>query len=408
MKRNNVIIRFFLLTAALSLILTSCSFNRVIINMHEIPDATLEYTSDINKNERIQLNMYSYSMNCGDFFNIIAYVFSDDDISPTFKSSDTSVVTVTAQGRVTAISEGQADVIVSAGSLQEICRVTVSNELPTTAVPTGTITAIPTETEDPIPTGTGEILPEEIKISGISSSLTLSVGEKIELNAKVYPENAPQDIIWILSNQRVASLDTENGILKATYAPNDNGTGYAVVTAMSADGSVSKSFDLVVLQRAKSITIRNTNTTLKLGEEMRIDYTYSPGNSYKVSAVFSSSDTSVATVSSGGRITAVGEGTATIRTAYDFNKSVYDEITITVISDITDEDDNDIVEGGDEGGDNIENEDSSDGGNGTENNDVNENNGDGDSTEVNVPMDEILPSENQLHNDNQKDDNGET
>ena len=63
---------------------------------------------------------------------------------------------------------------------------------------------------------------------------------------------------------------------------------------------------------ATSVKLNQTSVTLEEGETVALSATVSPSNATDKSVTWSSSRTSVATVSSSGRVTAEGEGTATI------------------------------------------------------------------------------------------------
>ena len=79
-----------------------------------------------------------------------------------------------------------------------------------------------------------------------------------------------------------------------------------------------------------SITLSQTTATLKKGETLTLTATIAPSDAANKSVTWSSSNTSVATVSTSGVVTAVGEGTAviTVKTA-DGGKTASCTVTVT-------------------------------------------------------------------------------
>ncbi len=329
MKRINLKVFCLIFAALLCVFLTACASN-VIENNMEIIYPNEPITEEMDLDERITLNLYSYTLKCGEFFHLSASVFSDREMTVSYESSDAAVCTVSNGGRVVALSEGSATITVKGDGISAECMVVVVNG--DEPIPTPTPTETPSFTETPTPTDTpvDVVKPERIYIDYSSTKLYMNIGTTRTLTAKVYPEEASQEVYWILSNTRVGTLDKHTGVLKATYAPNTFGAGYATITAMSADGSVvSEPLDLVVIQRVNKITVNTKDTTLDVGQTLKLSYSYSPNNSYQPGAEFESSDTSVATVSNG-TVKAVSPGTAVITVRYDYNGDVYDTVTITV------------------------------------------------------------------------------
>ena len=137
------------------------------------------------------------------------------------------------------------------------------------------------------------------------SSLTLVVGESSTLSATVSPADAPDKTVsWTSSNTSVASVS--NGVVKAVSE------GSATVTA-SCGG---KSATCVVTVQKKtipvsSVTLKPTSLTLIQGESATLTLTISPADATEQTATWSSSNSSIVTVTDG-KVTAVREGTATI------------------------------------------------------------------------------------------------
>lgn len=77
--------------------------------------------------ESVTLDKSELELLVGETFKLTAVVMPEDadDKSVSWKSSDESVVKVDSDGTVTALSEGQADVTVNSGNLNDMCKVTV-------------------------------------------------------------------------------------------------------------------------------------------------------------------------------------------------------------------------------------------------------------------------------------------
>lgn len=77
--------------------------------------------------ESVTLDKSELELLVGDTFKLTAVVMPEDadEKSVSWKSSDESVVKVASDGTVTALSEGQAEVSVNCGNLNDMCKVTV-------------------------------------------------------------------------------------------------------------------------------------------------------------------------------------------------------------------------------------------------------------------------------------------
>jgi len=137
--------------------------------------------------------------------------------------------------------------------------------------------------------------------------INTTVGDEIHLNATIKPDNATNKIVtWESSNSNVATV--LDGVVKT------KGVGTATITATSINGKKDtctvtvKSNDVEV----QSVTLNSNNIKTKVGEEVSLMATISPSNATNKTITWSSSDTSVATVNSSGKVTGKNEGTATI------------------------------------------------------------------------------------------------
>lgn len=141
------------------------------------------------------------------------------------------------------------------------------------------------------------------------SSINLKEGNNYQLSASVFPTNATnKNVNWSSSNTSVATVN--NGLVSAKSA------GTATITCRAADGSGKYATCKVSVESATvyvtSITLNKTSASLYVGGTTQLNATVSPSSATNKSVGWTSDDTSVATVSSTGLVTAKSAGTATI------------------------------------------------------------------------------------------------
>lgn len=94
--------------------------------------------------------------------------------------------------------------------------------------------------------------------------------------------------------------------------------------------TASRSETKVQAVGVESISLTFYSVTLQTGQSKMPIVTMSPENASDKSEIWTSSDTSVATVDDMGKITAVSEGSCTVRAASAQNPDVYAEVEVTV------------------------------------------------------------------------------
>lgn len=164
-------------------------------------------------------------------------------------------------------------------------------------------------------------LPTSITISGANS---VPIGETTTLTATVSPSNAAnKNVRWTSSHPDIATV-TADGTVEGVSA------GTAMITAISlADGSIFEAFYVNVAVLPESITIvQPSSTVMDINGTLALSATVSPNNATNKTVTWTSSDTSVATVSASGVVTAKAPGTVTIAVS-TFNGKT-DTITLTV------------------------------------------------------------------------------
>ena len=168
--------------------------------------------------------------------------------------------------------------------------------------------------------------PQNVSVTGITmnpSSLSMVEGESQNVSATVSPSNADnKTVIWSSSDGSVASVN--NGTVTAHKA------GLATITAKSDDGGYTATCSITVsplIVDVTSITLNKAELSLYIGETETLLATVLPDNATDKTVVWSSSDNSIATVSSVGLVTALKTGSVTI-TASSGGKSANCTVTV--------------------------------------------------------------------------------
>lgn len=150
---------------------------------------------------------------------------------------------------------------------------------------------------------TFHIVKPEVSITLSQSKLSMLVGQSKILKAIVSESKAK--VTWSSSNDKVVSVD-QNGNITA------NKSGSAVVTAKSSTGkTASCTINVNKPVAVTKVSVSKANVTVHVGDTYNVGASVSPANATDKTLKYTSSDTSVATVSAG-KVTAKAAGTATI------------------------------------------------------------------------------------------------
>ena len=200
----------------------------------------------------------------------------------TWKSSDTSVVTVDENGLVTALKPGDATVTVK--------------------IKVGGVT---------------KQAKCKIKVVSAVADITLSskfdyvlVGDNLTISATVSPKLAGSSLVWSVSDTSIASIaDTSD--LSMTITGVKEGT--IVVSAVNKDNAIVATKIIKVIQEIKKLTLSDTDVTLSLGTGFYQLYAYcEPELPDSQTLKWSSSNKKVVTVDQNGKVTLVKPGSAVI------------------------------------------------------------------------------------------------
>lgn len=163
------------------------------------------------------------------------------------------------------------------------------------------------------------------KITLSAPAKSLHIGYTLQLTPEYAPSNASvQAVTWSSENTKVATVD-ENGLVTGLSK------GSTTIKAKAADGSGRyATYNITVMQQPTSIGLNNADFILNSNSYKTLKATVLPKNANDKSVVWTSSDESIATVTSGGRVNPVGPGTCTITCTSASFPSVYATATVTV------------------------------------------------------------------------------
>lgn len=170
-----------------------------------------------------------------------------------------------------------------------------------------------------------------INISLNHSLCNLNVGNSINLTADVQPNDADnKDIVWKSNNPSVASVDND-GLVSALSC------GNAIITASSKENaSINATCEIAVHQPLQSIFLTPTNIRLKAGEMYEgLSISYNPATADNKHVTWQSSNPSIATVDSNGKITAIAGGEVIITVTSEENQAIKAECIVSVIQPVT-------------------------------------------------------------------------
>ena len=156
---------------------------------------------------------------------------------------------------------------------------------------------------------------EKIAITNISmpSTESIGVGGSVTLTPTITPANYTSTVEWESDDESVATVSSA-GVVSGVA------TGTAKITAKSSDDASIKAECVVTVTAPIAVTGVSLNKDamdLYFGDTETLVANFAPANATNKTVTWESDDTSVATVSSDGLVTAVGEGTCTITVTTD-------------------------------------------------------------------------------------------
>lgn len=197
----------------------------------------------------------------------------------TWKSSNTKVATVDANGKVTAVGSGTATITCTTDNRDRTatCKITVLKKK------------------------------EVASLTLNKESQNMYKGRSVNLKAIVGPSDATfKDVKWTSSNKKVATVDSKGKVTAV-------GAGKATITCTSADNPMIKRTCAVkVYVKTTGVKLNDTGERLFETKTKQLKATVSPSDATNKNVTWTSSDKSIATVNSNGLVTARKPGTAYI------------------------------------------------------------------------------------------------
>ena len=244
--------------------------------------------------ESISLNETELALEKGGAsFTLVASLLPEEASfkTVTWTSSNPSVAAVSGSGEVTARGGGEATITATTSNGKTAdCHVVVT-------VPVTQVTISPT------------------------GDLELNVGASANLTAKVDPSDATYEALtWESGDKAIATV--VNGVV--------TGVAKGKTTITASAGGKSASINVNVVVPASGVTLNQTHLDLTKGQETTLEATVIPENANNRGVTWSSSNEDVATVSTSGKVKAVGGGNATITATTHNGFTANCTVTVTV------------------------------------------------------------------------------
>ena len=148
-------------------------------------------------------------------------------------------------------------------------------------------------------------------VSFTDSSATIYVGETKQIKATTAPSG--QKLTWKSSNTSVAKVSSSGKVTTVK-----NGTATITASFKYKDKTYKSTYTIIV--KKPSVTLSETTATITEGKTSILTATTNPAD---LKVTWKSNDTSVATVSSAGKVTAIESGVATITASITYKGITY-------------------------------------------------------------------------------------
>lgn len=221
---------------------------------------------------------------------------ADTEYALSYVSGDTSVATVSLDGKVTAVKNGKTEITVSSGELSDTITVNVKKDII-----------------------------ESLDVS--LAALSLDGGEEQKVEAKLTPADAKDvKLSWKSADTDVATVD-KNGVVKGVN------TGETTVTLTDSVTGLSKDITVTVngLELPESMKFDKDSVTVEVGDVYNAVLKFTPEDITYTGAIYYTSDSSVASVTNEGVITAKSAGNCTIEAYYENDYRLVATMEVTVI-----------------------------------------------------------------------------
>lgn len=254
----------------------------------------------MEKGTGVKLDVKDVEISVGQIYQIPFSIIpaTAKDIKITWESSDTKVVTVDGDGKLTGVSSGKAVVMAkpSVGTAMML-NVTVVQHA------------------------------NDMKLN--FEQKTITIGEKFKLRATLIPSDSTlKNVNWTSSRPDIA---------RVTAAGNVTGIkgGTAIITGKTEDGKLTAFCVVNVVEKVTTIKLNTTNYRLGLNKTYTLKATVKSNAATNPKVTWESSNPSIVTVDSKGKITGRKLGTATITAKANDGSNVEATATIRVVRLVT-------------------------------------------------------------------------
>ena len=246
---------------------------------------------------------------------------SNADIKSTeWSSSNTGVVSVDKDGKVSAVGIGTANVVIKV--------VGQDNSEASDSIVVNVISQY---------TSVNSVTLVDANNNTLSNSMNLNVGEEVTIKFLINPSNVTlKETNWTNSDSSKVSMKDSVGY--ALIKGIEVGSSDIEITVKDYDGNVkTDSVKVNVINSnqpvlVSSIALSPTSVTLNPNGTYKFNVTVSPSNATNKGVTWSSSNTNVVSVDQNGNIKALKDGTAKIRVTAKDGSGKYAEASVTVES----------------------------------------------------------------------------
>ena len=246
---------------------------------------------------------------------------SNADIKSTeWSSSNTGVVSVDKDGKVSAVGIGTANVVIKV--------VGQDNSEASDSIVVNVISRY---------TSVNSVTLVDTNNNTLSNSMNLNIGEEVTIKFLLNPSNATlKETNWTNSDSSKVSMKDSVGY--ALIKGLEVGSSDIEITVKDYDGNVkTDSVKVNVINSnqpvlVSSIALSPTSVTLNPNGTYKFNVTVSPSNATNKGVTWSSNDTNVVSVDQNGNIKALKDGMAKIRVTAQDGSGKYAEAIVTVES----------------------------------------------------------------------------
>ncbi len=246
---------------------------------------------------------------------------SNADIKSTeLSSSNTGVVSVDKDGKVSAVGIGTANVVIKV--------VGQDNSEASDSIVVNVISQY---------TSVNSVTLVDTNNNTLSNSMNLNIGEEVTIKFLINPSNVTlKETNWTNSDSSKVSMKDSVGY--ALIKGIEVGSSDIEITVKDYDGNVkTDSVKVNVINSnqpvlVSSIALSPTSVTLNPNGTYKFNVTVSPSNATNKGVTWSSSNTNVVSVDQNGNIKALKDGTAKIRVTAKDGSGKYAEASVTVES----------------------------------------------------------------------------